>query len=137
MSVGKAAVMLFICRVFIARFFVILLVSDHTTHTARGIFSIPRAAWYEMHMRIHHCLSGRSAPVHAHVKPVTFSFVHHVSALDLGQTEGLYYMLGVVVLGHEQQMTRGHRVCIAEYMHTTQVREMVLPRCYALELCLL
>jgi len=34
-------------------------------------------------------------------------------------------------------MPWGHRICISEYLHSTQVREMVPPRCYALELCLL
>jgi hypothetical protein len=90
-----------------------------------------------MHMRIHHCLSGRSTPVDTHVETIAFAVIYHVSALDLGQTEGLHYVLGIVVLGHEQQMARCHRKCIAEYLHATQIREMILPGCYALELCLL
>jgi hypothetical protein len=75
--------------------------------------------------------------VDTHIKTITFALIDHVSALDPGQAEGLYYVFSIVVIGYKQEMPCSHWECIAEYLHATQIREMILPGCYALELCLL
>lgn len=100
---------------------VISLTHDHPTHSSRGVLAIARPPWYTMHMWILHSLPGTAAQIHAHIEPITSTLFQEISSILVGRLETFHYVLLCVNGWHEQTMSRGDRITVAENLDRAKV----------------
>jgi hypothetical protein len=80
-----------------------------------------------MHMRIHHSLSGRGAPVHAHIESVATLLILQILAVFESLPKALHDVVLRVCHRHEQPVSNCDRISIAENLDTVKVHGEIIP----------